>query len=61
MTVDEWAEFARQVIMVGHGADADRVELAEVFRRHEREVRQRAMNDARGALMVQFEMLTESK
>ncbi len=61
MTCEEWAEMARHVIMIGHGADADRNELAEVFRRHEREVRRRAMNDVRGALMVQFETLAESK
>jgi hypothetical protein len=38
--------------MIGHGPDADRVELAEVFRRHERQVRQRTLDELKSTIGV---------
>jgi hypothetical protein len=61
LTHEQWAEMARHVIMIGHGPDADRVELAEVFRRHERQVREKTLAEVRSVMGVHLDDLCGSR
>jgi hypothetical protein len=47
--------------MIGHGPDADRVELAEVFRRHERQVREKTLAEVRSVMGVHLDDLCGSR